>query len=128
MNDGSRGDNLMNIQHAIMAFSQSEKVKSGIIWVSQAVEMLNGVSEPEKQGGERIIEAIMNMLIHEIRLARSLVQDVSWEEVEKSIDQAIVMVNSHVASESVVHLTKALSQVTGIGHRSMAFLKQEELI
>jgi hypothetical protein len=90
--------------------------------------MLKGVSEPEKQGGERIIEAIMNMLIHEIRLARSLVQDASWEEVEKGIDQAIVMVNSHVASESVVHLTKALSQVTGIGHRSMAFLKQEGLI
>jgi len=41
----------MNTREAIMAFSQSEKVKSGIIWVSQALELLRGLPTPEKPWG-----------------------------------------------------------------------------
>ena len=33
--------NMENINKAIMAFSQSEKVKVGIIWASQAVNLLH---------------------------------------------------------------------------------------
>jgi hypothetical protein len=54
--------------------------------------------------------------------------DVSWDEVLRHIDKAMVMINSGVAAEAVVHLTQALSQVTSIGHRSMTFLKGEGLL
>jgi hypothetical protein len=39
-----------------------------------------------------------------------------------------VMINSGVASESLHHLTQALSQVTNIGQRSMTQLKTEGLL
>jgi len=43
----------MEISKSIMAFSQSEKIKSGLIWISQALEMLQGLSSTEKGGGEK---------------------------------------------------------------------------
>ena len=115
----------MTVKEAIMAFSQSEKIKSGLIWVSQLLELVSGLSGPEKLGGERMIKAIIGMVVQEVRLAKSVAGDASWGDIEKGIDQAIVMINSGVAPESVVHLTQALSRVTGIGHRSMSFLKDQ---
>ncbi|OPX35890.1 MAG: hypothetical protein B1H11_08495 [Desulfobacteraceae bacterium 4484_190.1] len=118
----------MKIQEAIMAFSQSEKIKSGLIWVSQTLELASALPLPEKQGAERVIKALMDMIIHEIRLAKSIFGYGPWGEIEESIDKAIVMINSGVGTESVVHLTKSLSLVTTIGHRSMSFMKEEGLI
>jgi len=118
----------MNVKEAIMAFSQSEKIKAGIIWISQSLEVLQALSGPERQGAERVIRLIMDMIVTEIHLARNLAGDAAWEEIEKGIEQARVMIDSGVAPDSVVHLTKALSQVTGIAHRSMSFLQAGGLI
>lgn len=115
----------MEVQETIIAFSQSEKIKSGLIWVSQALQMLNGLQAPEKRGAEKTTKAIIGMIAHEIQLGKNVTGDVSWDEVLKHIDKALVMINSGVASEAVVHLTQALSQVTSIGHRSMSFLKEK---
>ena len=118
----------MDIKKAIMAFSQSEKLKSGLIWVSQVLEFQKDLSEPQKQGAERVIKAIIDMIVSEVRFAKGVTGDELWDNVEKHIDRAIVMINSGVAPEAVVHLTQALSQVTSIGHRSMSALKEQELI
>ena len=118
----------METKQAIMAFSQSEKIKSGLIWISHSLEMLGGLPEPEKKGAEKLINAIINMIVHEIRLAGALVEEEPWKEIEKGIEQAIVMINSGVGSEAVPQLTRALSQVTTIGHRAMSFLKEKGLL
>ena len=118
----------MNVQEAIMAFAQSEKIKSGFIWISQALELLEGLGGAERQGGEKTIKAIVDMVAHEVQLAKNVTGDVSWGDVDRHIDQAVVMINSGVASESVVHFTKALSQVTSVGYRSMSFLKEQGLL
>lgn len=115
----------MKVKEAIMAFSQSEKIKAGLIWVSQALQLLNGLPEPEKQGSEKTSKAMIGMIVHEIQLGKNITGDVSWDEVIRHIDRAMVMINSGVAAEAVVHLTQALSQVTSIGHRSMSFLKEK---
>ena len=118
----------MEVQDTIIAFSQSEKIKSGLIWVSQALQMLDGLQEPEKRGAEKTTKAIIGMIAHEIQLGKNVTGDVSWDEVLKHIDKALVMINSGVAAEAVVHLTQALSQVTSIGHRSMSFLMEKGLL
>ncbi len=118
----------MNEREAIMAFSQSEKVKSGIIWASQALELLGGLPIPEKPGAEKTIRMKINMIVQEIQLARNVTGDAAWDDIEAIIEQAMVMIHSGVAPESVVHLTQALSRVTSIGHRSMSFLKEKGLL
>ena len=118
----------MSAQEAIMAFSQSEKIKAGLIWVSQAIELASGSAEFERQGAERVLKAIIEMIVQEIGLARKVAGGEVWEEVERPIDRALVMINSGVPLESVVHLTQALSKVTNIGQRSMSVLKDHKLI
>jgi len=118
----------MEIQDAIIAFSQSEKIKSGMIWLSQSVQMLDALTPPEKMGGEKVIKTIIYMLANEIQLARKLAPDENWQEVEKHLHLAVVMVNSRVVQESVFHLTRALAQVTNIGNRSMSVLIEKGLI
>ena len=118
----------MEIQEAITAFAQSEKIKSGIIWVSQVLELANGLPDKEKQGGEKVIKTLIDMIVNEIRLSQNVTNDSSWEEIEKVIDQAVIMIDSGVAHESIPHLTRALSLVVGICHSSMSFLKEKKLL
>jgi len=118
----------MNTQDAIMGFSQSEKVKAGLIWVSQALELVKGSHGAERLGAERLVTSLVGMLFQEIRLARTVTGDASWEAVEKHMDQGMVMIHSGVAGDAVIHFTMALSRVTGIGQRCMTFLKERKLL
>jgi hypothetical protein len=118
----------MKIQETIITFSQSEKIKAGLIWVSQALQLLDGLSGLEKRGAEKTNKALIGMIIHEIQLGKNVSGDISWDEVSRHIDKAMVMINSGVSAEAVIHLTQALSQVTSIGHRSMTFLKEKGLL
>jgi hypothetical protein len=113
----------MSVQENIMAFSQSEKIKSGLIWVSQSLELADGLRGPEREGAERVIHAILRMVLQEVGLAKKLTGDQAWGEIERDIDQGMVMIHSGVAIESVFHLTLALSKVTNIGQRSMSSLR-----
>jgi hypothetical protein len=115
----------MKVQAAIMALVQSEKIKSGLIWVSQALELLANLPEKDKQGAERMARSLMNFILFEVHIAKQAAPDTAWEEIEKNIDLAIIMINSGVPQESIYHLTRALSHVTNIGQRSMSYLKKE---
>lgn len=118
----------MELKQAISAFSQSEKIKSSIIWASQAVEAFIGLSEEEKPGAEKIIRAVVSMIGHEIHLCKKSAPHALWADVEKSVDMALVMIDSNVAHESVFHLTQALTKVTSIGHQSLTCLKENGLM
>ena len=118
----------MNTQEAIIAFSQSEKIKSGLIWMSQTLEMYTGLPGTDRQGAGQVIKTIVGMIAHEVHLAEKITKDPAWHDVEKHIDMALIMINSQVVQESGFHLTRALSQVTGIGQRAMTVLKEEGLL
>jgi hypothetical protein len=118
----------MNTKEAIMAFSQSEKIKAGLIWAAQTLEISQGVSEEERRGSEKMITALLHMIGHEISLARRLAPHDTWQAVEPPIQKALTMIQSGVGLEAVTHLSKALSSVTNIGQQSMSLLKQEGLL
>ena len=118
----------MNKQNAIIAFSQSEKIKAGLIWMSQTIEVYTGLSVIDRQGAESVIKTVVGMISHEVHLAHRITGDDTWKDVEKHIDMALVMINSQVLQESGFHLTRALSQVTTIGQRSLTVLKEEGLL
>ncbi|UCF94772.1 MAG: hypothetical protein JSW39_11655 [Desulfobacterales bacterium] len=118
----------MKAQEAITAFALSEKIKSGLLWANQIVELMKALPEEEKRGAEKIIKAVVGMIGNEIHLAKKLTPKYSWTDVEKNADMALVMINSNVAQESTFHLTQALTQVTNIGQRSMSFLMEKGLL
>ena len=122
------GENRMEIDEAILAFSQSEKMKAGTIWISQALNLLQGLHEAEKKGGEKIINALLNMIAHEINLAKNVAGNEGWDDIETHFERALVMVNSGVGEEATVHLSMALSRITNVGQQSMSFLKEKGLL
>jgi hypothetical protein len=118
----------MDIKEAITAFSQSEKIKSSIIWASQAVEAFIGLPEEEKSGAVKIIRAVIGMIAHEIHLCKKSAPHELWTDIDKSLNMAVVMIDSNIAHESVYHLTQALTKVTSIGHQSLTCLKENGLM
>jgi hypothetical protein len=118
----------MHVNQAIIAFSQSEKLKSGIIWTSQIIEMYIALSESDKPGAERVLKTLINMIAAEVHVAKKAAPHDVWQDVEKDIDTALVMLNSGVTHEAGYHLTQALTKVTTIGQQSMTFLTEEGLL
>ncbi len=118
----------MQINEAIKAFSQSEKIKSGLIWATQIVAVYMALPESEKPGAERMLKAMIDMIGNEIHIADRSAPNKLWLEAEKQIDTAMVMLNSGVAQESGYHLTQALTKVTTIGHHAMTHLVDNGLL
>jgi len=118
----------MHVNQAIIAFSQSEKLKSGIIWASQIIEMYIGLSDSEKPGAERVLITLINMIASEIHVAKKTAPHKIWQDVEKDINTALVMLNSGVTHEAGYHLTQSLTKVTTVGQQSMILLTDEGLL
>lgn len=118
----------MQVKEAIIAFSQSEKLKSGLIWANQINEVCIGLPEHEKPGAERVLKTLISMIATELHVAKKTSPHDAWQDSEKDIDTAMVMINSGMAHESVYHITRALTKVTTIGQQSMSLLTDEGLL
>jgi hypothetical protein len=115
----------MNISEAILSFSQSEKIKSGLIWAIHLSQMRESIPHNQRNGAEKIIETLVDMIGHEIQLTGNMVQEKAWNEAGQSIDMALVMIRSKVPEEASFHLTNAISCVTSLGQRAMTYLKDK---
>lgn len=118
----------MNSSEAIMAFSQSEKIKTGLIMIAGSLELLKNLAGEEKRGASRIIYMDLSMLGHEVGLAKVVTGHEEWNEVERFLNKALVMFDSGIGEEALIHVSRALSQVTNIGQQSMSYLKQIDLL
>jgi hypothetical protein len=115
----------MNISEAILSFSQSEKIKSGLIWAIHLSEMRESIPQNQRNGADKILETLIDMIGHEIQLTRNMIREKAWHEAEQSITMALVMIRSKVPEESSFHLTNAISRVTSLGQRAMIYLKDQ---
>ena len=118
----------MQTDKAIISFSQSEKIKAGITWVSNALNIIDALPSSEKKGGEKAITVMINMMYQEIRLAGAVSGLQEWLEIGPHLDKAVMMIDSGVGLAAIDHLTKALSMTTNIGQRSMSALKENNLL
>lgn len=115
----------MDSAKAILAFSQSEKIKAAIIGLTQALEVLLQTPESQRRSGENMARVLLGVMLRDVHLASRVAGQQSWREVEKDLDLALVMMDSGVAHEAPYHLTRALTRVTDIGRESMVWLKQQ---
>lgn len=115
----------MNISEAILSFSQSEKIKSGLIWASHLSTICESIPQNQRNGAEKILETLIDMIGHETRLTGNMIREKAWVEAGESINMALVMVRSKVPEESSFHLTNAISRVTSFGQRAMIYLQDQ---
>ncbi len=114
----------MEAKEAIISFSQGEKVKSGLIWCSQCIQLVQNMQGEERSGALTLLHSLLNMIANEVQLARNTGGDEVWLEAEKSLHTARVMINSGVSEEATYHFTQALSQVNRISQRAMTYLME----
>lgn len=118
----------MKISEAILSFSQSEKIKSGLIWATHLLESREAISPDRRVGADQTVETLLGLIGHETQVIRNITKDKKWEEAELSINMALVMIRSKVPEECGYHLTNALTRVTSIGRRAMTILKDMDLL
>lgn len=118
----------MDKRQAVISFSQSEKIKAGLIWASQTVEMNTGLAEQDKSGSQQVIGALVSMVANEVQVAMKMAPDERWEASLKHLNKALVMIHSNVVQEATFHLSRALSQVTSIGQAAMTKLVDEKIL
>jgi len=118
----------MQTDKTIISFSQSEKVKSGILWISNALQIAESLPPGERKGAEKIISQMISMISQEIKLAGMISGSQAWAAIEPDMDKAVTMIDSGVSQEAVMHLTTALSKVTNIAQQSMTALKENNLL
>lgn len=117
----------MNAKQAIISFSQSEKVKSGLIWCSQCVQLARNLPEGEQAGAVRLVKNLLAMVVNEAQLARRAGHNEVWLQAEKDLNTARVMIDSGVIEEATYHFTQALSQVNSIGQQAMTYLIDNDM-
>jgi hypothetical protein len=118
----------METRHAIISFSQSEKIKSALIWCSQCIHIIQNLPAPEQQGAMKVLMALVAMIGTEAQISRQASQDPVWNEVDKCVNNARVMIESGVGGEAEYHFTQALSQVNRIGQKAMTHLIENGLL
>jgi hypothetical protein len=71
---------------------------------------------------------LLGMVAQEMALAKVLTRVEHWQDGESHVEKAVVMVESGVAEEALLHLSRALSKVTNIAQESMSLLKESGLL
>lgn len=118
----------MENKQAILSFAQSEKVKSGLIWCSQTILMIQPLTAEQQTGALQVLQAMMGMITNEIHLGHQVSGDQVWMEVDKHLNHARVMIDSGVSQEATFHFTQALTQVNRVGQKAMTHLLEQGLL
>jgi hypothetical protein len=118
----------MEIKEAILAYAQSEKAKMGLLMAAQLIEMCNGLPDHEKHGAERFLRPLIGMVASEIHLSGRMTSADVWAGVDKSLNTALVMLNSGVLQEASYHIAQAISGVTTVAQRAMEVLIGQKLL
>ena len=117
----------MTSRQAITDLCQSEKIKAGLIWASQALETLSGLPAARQAPVLAVIQGLIGSVANEASLARRAGAE-EWLTVERRLDRALVMIRSGVPQEATYHLAHALSVATGRGQHAMRWLRDRELL
>ncbi len=123
----TNGERLIDTKQAILIYAQSEKVKSGLIWICQVSDQVAAMDNPGRQQGLSLLKTLVHMVADESGLAGRISGDRRWHEIGKMINMALVMINSGVPEETAFHLSQALTRVTRIGGQAASVLKKNGL-
>ena len=113
----------------ILAYAQSEKVKAGLIWLSQGMLQFQGEPPARPAAAEKLALSILAMIRDEVQLGWRLTREVSWRQADQHLQQAATMIHSGVAHDAPWHLTLAVRQVTAAGraaHRRLVRLLPDD--
>ena len=113
----------MPLEPDILAYTQCEKVKAGLIWLSQGMLPFKDQLPARPAAAEQLVLSILAMIRDEVHLGWRLTGEAGWRQADGHLQQAVTMIRSGVAHDAPWHLTLALRQITALGqaaHRRLS--------
>jgi hypothetical protein len=71
----TKGGQSTEVKEAVSAYAQSEKVKSGLIWICQIADQVAAIEGPGRQQGILLLQTLAHMVADESDLAGRMTGD-----------------------------------------------------
>jgi hypothetical protein len=97
----------MPLEPDILAYVQCEKVKAGLIWLSQGMLQLEDQLPARPTAVENLALSMLSMIRDEVQLGWGLTGEAGWRKADGHLQQAATMIRSGVAHDAPWHLTLA---------------------
>ena len=118
----------MTEREAILGFMMGERVKAGLIVATQLAMVIEGLTNHERGGANKVFSTFLRALYRDIGLAHKISPQEEWTAIRKELDTGLVMADSQVSHGAMDNLTRAISHSTTISSRAMTFLKDKGLL
>jgi len=118
----------VDTRKTIISYQFSERIKSELIIASQLLTMLEGLTEAEFSGGQKMMCTYLEAVIGEIGIAQGFDRSVNFVGAERKIREAIGKIKLN-EQEGVRHcISNAISYVTTSCQASMEALLAAKLL
>lgn len=114
----------MTEKEAILAFMMGERMKAGLIAATQLAMVIEGLTDHEKGGANKVFSTFLRTLYRDIGLGHKISPQEEWADIRRELDSSLVMVDSQVSHAAMDNLSRAISHSTTISNRAMSFLTE----
>lgn len=120
---------MADAKELIRKFEYGEKLKSEVSIANQLLEQLVGLKDDQFIGGLRIVEAYLNSLIMEIKLAQKVLgSKVYFSKTARKLTEAVGRITLKEFDEARACFAEALNDVTTVCAESFEALSKLKLM
>jgi hypothetical protein len=104
---------MAELKDLIRKFEYAEKLKSEVSIANQLLEKVIGLKDDELIGGQKVVEAYLNSLMMEIKLAQNVLGSKAiFARTNRKLTEAIGRINLREYDEARLCFSEALTDVT----------------
>ncbi|MCD6445486.1 hypothetical protein J7L49_01705 [Candidatus Bathyarchaeota archaeon] len=118
----------MSVKKEFVTFLFTEKIKSDLIITVSLLETLNGMSDEEIVGGEKLLISYFEALIKEVNIAANASRAEGFRKVVSKLEDAIQQTRQHNYGNAERKISEAVTLVTTTGNQAAETLMEKGLI
>lgn len=118
----------MDPRRSILLFMHSERIKSELIIASELIARMAALKGEERKGAERLMIALLEALVKEIRIAYGTEKSMNFLGAEKKILEAVGKMRLSDFSGIDRCISDSLSFVTTSSQKAMELLQDMDLL
>lgn len=119
---------MLENRKAIISFQYAERIKSGLIIASKLIYQIDGMSEEERLGAEKMLISYLDALLGEIRIAYNASGIRSFKEAGATLEETIGNIRLKRYSEAIRQVSRAISSATTGGQEAAEALAERGLL
>lgn len=120
---------MVSSKNSIYKFQYSERIKAEVSIAHQLFEQLIGLKEDEFSGGKKIMEAYINAILTDIKIARNVLgSKVVFSKTSRKLTESIGRIDLREYEEARECFAEALTEITTYCAESFESLRKMDLM